>query len=305
MTFDARLVSGIGVLAAVVEAGSFVRAGEALGLTQSGVSRAIARLEERISVRLLDRTTRCVSLTGEGRAFYEQVGPLMAGIEEAATRASGASIVVRGRLRVNVDPFLSRLVLAPHLPALLLRYPDLTLELLTREQLGDLVADGFDLALRFGEPPSTGMMARKITDTRILTVAAPSLLARYGRPSGPDALVDLPCIQFRDPITGRPFDWEFRRGGRILPVKTSGNLLLTDVATMLEACMAGVGVAQVMAIGVLRLLEEGRLIELFPDWPGETFPLYALYPSRHLMPAKVQVFIDFAVEAIHERMDVV
>src|ERR1700744_2900111 len=111
MSFDARLVSGIGVLAAVVEAGSFVRAADALGLTQPGVSRAIARLEARVGVRLLDRTTRSVTLTDEGRIFHAQVGPLLAGIEEAAAVAAGSAATVQGRLRINVDPFFSRLVL--------------------------------------------------------------------------------------------------------------------------------------------------------------------------------------------------
>src|SRR5277367_1453518 len=111
MAFDARLVSGIGVLAAVIETGSFVRAADALGITQPGVSRAVARLEARVGVRLLDRTTRSVKLTDEGRRFYEQVGPLLTGIEEAATLAAGSSGAVRGRLRVNVDPFFSRLIL--------------------------------------------------------------------------------------------------------------------------------------------------------------------------------------------------
>jgi DNA-binding transcriptional LysR family regulator len=293
MPFDARLVSGIGVLAAVVEAGSFVRAADALGLTQPGVSRAIARLEGRIGVRLLDRTTRSVTLTDEGRRFYEHVGPLLTGIEEAATLAAGASTAVRGRLRINVDPFFSRLVLAAHLGTFLDRHPELSLELAAREHVGDLVADGFDLAIRFGEPPPSSLVARKLTETRILTVAAPVYLTRHGRPNHPNALTGHACIQFRNPVTGQPFEWEFRSGRKVLPVKTAGRLLLTDVGTMLGACVAGAGVAQVMALGVQELLELGRLVELFPDWPGETFPLYALHPSRHLPPAKVRAFVDF------------
>src|ERR1700744_4354201 len=121
MAFDGRLLSGIGVLAAVVEGGSFVRAAEALGLSSSAVSRAIARLEARGRVRLLDRTTRAVSLTDEGRRFFEQVSPLMAGIEEAATLASGAAGAVRGRLRVNVDPLFLRIAVASRLPEFLTR----------------------------------------------------------------------------------------------------------------------------------------------------------------------------------------
>src|SRR5258708_9031531 len=116
MTFDSKLLSGLTVLMGVVEAGSIARAAEALGLPPSGVSRALARLEQRVGARLLARTTRSLSLTDEGRRFYEQVGPHLAGIEEAAIEASGSTSTVRGRLRVNIDPFFSRIVLSLHLP---------------------------------------------------------------------------------------------------------------------------------------------------------------------------------------------
>ena len=298
MSFDGRLLAGVGVLAAVIEGGSFVRAAEALGISASGISRAVARLEGRVGVRLLDRTTRSVTLTDEGRRFYEQVGPLLAGIEEAAITASGASTTVRGRLRVDLDPFFSRLVLAGRLGEFLARHPDLSLDLTTREHVGDLVADGIDVAMRFGVPLPSSPAARKLIDTRILTVASPAYLARYGRPKHPADLIHHACIQFRNPADGRPFQWEFRRDGQVEMVKTAGRLLLSDVGTMLGECMAGTGVAQVMALGMQELLEQGRLVELFPDWPGERFPLYALHPSRHLPPAKVRAFIDFVLQTL-------
>jgi DNA-binding transcriptional LysR family regulator len=298
MTFDARLVSGIGVLAAVVETGGFARAAKALGLTQPAVSRAIARLETRVGVRLLDRTTRSVTLTDEGRRFYEHVGPLLSGIEEAAALAAGSSATVRGRLRVNVDPFFSRLILAPRLGEFLDRNPEVTLDFVTTEHVGDLVADGFDVAVRFGEPSTSSAVARKLIETRILTVAAPAYLKRHGRPAKPAELTGHDCIQYRNPQTGLPFEWEFHRGGKIVPVATTGRMLLTDVGTMLGACLAGAGVAQVMALGAQEFLEDGSLVELFPDWPDETFPLYALHPSRHLPAAKVRAFIVFILKSL-------
>ena len=298
MPFDGRLLAGVGVLAAVVEGGSFVRAAEALGITASGVSRAVSRLERRVGVRLLDRTTRSVTLTDEGRRFYEQVGPLLAGIEEAASGASGAASVVRGRLRVDLDPFFSRLVLAGHFGRFLDRHPDLSLELTTREHVGDLVADGIDVAMRFGEPLPSSPVARKLIETRIVTVASPAYLERHGRPKHPSELAGHACIQFRNPATDRPFLWEFHKPGEVLPVKTAGRLLLSDVGTMLGECVAGTGIAQVMALGIQELLDQGRLVELFPDWPGEHFPLYALHPSRHLPPAKVRAFIDFILQTV-------
>ncbi len=298
MAFDGRLLAGVGVLAAAVEGGSFVRAAEALGLSASGVSRAIARLEARLGIRLFDRTTRSLKLTDAGARFYREVGPLLEGIDEAAGVASGSAAVVRGRLRVNVDPFFARLMLAPRLADLSKRYPELELELLTRDEIGDLVAEGVDLALRFGLPPGVSPVARLLLKTRILTVASPGYLKRHGTPKAPADLAKHACIQFRDPLTGRPFPWEFHRKRKILKVDVSGPFVMTDVGTMLEACVAGAGIAQVMEFGAMDYLYRGRLVELFPDWPDETFPLYVFHPSRHHVPAKVRAFIDFCSEMI-------
>lgn len=299
MTFDGRLLSGISVLASVVQHKSFAKASGALGLTASGVSRSISRLEDRVGIRLFDRTTRSLSLTDEGRRFYEQVAPLLAGIEEASTTASGSAGIARGRLRVDIDPFFSRLVLSGRINQFLSQHPELSLELITREHVGDLVADSIDVAVRFGEPGATTLIARKLLETRVLTVAAPSYLDRRGRPNHPSELAHHECILFMDPLTGTAYDWEFRSGRNILPVKTSGRLLVSDVGTMIGECRAGGGVAQLLALGVQKLIDAGELVELFPDWQGERFPLFALHPSRHHPPAKVRAFIDFALAAVH------
>jgi DNA-binding transcriptional LysR family regulator len=298
MPYDGRLLSGVTVLMAVVEAGSMARAAHALGLTSSGVGRAIARLEGRVGVRLLERTTRTMTLTDEGRRFYDEVGPHLDGIEQAAMTAAGASGTVRGRLRVNVDPFFSRIVLAAQVATFLDRHPDVRVELIMRDHVGDLVADGFDLALRFGEPPGGSLVARKLIETRILTVAAPGFVARHGRPKHPSEVARLPCIEFYDAANARPFEWEFRRGREVLPVSPAARLMVSDVGAMLSACEAGVGIAQIMQLGSRDLLAEGRMVELFPDWSGELFPLYALYPSRQLRAAKVRTFIEFTVDLL-------
>src|SRR5882672_6233931 len=201
MTFDGRVISNVGVLAAIVEGGNFARAAEALGLTRSGVSRAVSRLEARVGVRLLDRTTRAVALTDEGRRLYSEVAPLLTGIEDAVTVVSGSSVAVRGRLRVNVDAFFSRLLFAPQLPDFLALYPDLSLELVAKDQLGDLVGEGFDIAVRFGTPPDSSLVAKKLLDTRTITIASPAYLKAHGRPEIPADLVRHACIQVRDSLT--------------------------------------------------------------------------------------------------------
>ncbi len=293
MALDGRVLANIGVLTAVVESGSFARAADALGITASGVSRAVGRLEAGVGVRLLDRTTRAVALTDEGRRLYEQINPLVAGIGEAIATAGGASAAVKGRLRVNVDAFFSRLILAPHLARFLERHPDLTLDLATREQLGDLVSDGFDIAVRFGEPPSSSLVSRKLLDTRSVTVAAPSYLHKHGVPTVPADLARHACIQMRSTMTGQPLEWNYRKKGRTTRVETAGQLHLTDGWTMLGACLAGAGIARFKATGVQELIRDGKLVELLPDYAGDRYALYALYPSRHLPAAKVRAFIDF------------
>jgi DNA-binding transcriptional LysR family regulator len=298
MPFDGRLLSGVTVFAAVVDSGSFARAADALGITTSGVSRAVSRLEARIGARLLDRTTRSVALTDEGRRFYEKVKPSLAGIEDAAITASGAANIVRGRLRVNIDPVVSQLILPGRLGKFLELYPELELDCVTREQIGDLVGDGIDVAVRFGEPPTSSLIIRKLAELQVITVAAPGYLKRHGRPKDPGDLAGHFCIDFRDPQTRQAYDWEFHKGRKVIPVKTTNRLLLSDAGTMLTECLAGTGIAQVFAVVAKDLIKSGKLVELFPTWADETFPLYAYYPSRHQPAAKVRAFIDFVLHAV-------
>lgn len=297
MALDEKIVNGLRVLTAIVDSASFARAAEVLDMSPSGVSRAVARLERRLGIRLFERTTRSVALSDEGRRLYERILPLLDGLEEATASAAEGATAVRGRLRVNVDPYFSRLMLGPQLGDFLNAHPELQLELVTRDHLGDLVADGFDLAVRFGHPPSSSMVARKLLESRVVTVAAPSYLKRHGRPLAPRDLEQggHVCIQFRNAQTGRPFSWEFHKGRKKLELHTSGQLTLTDAGSLHSVCLAGYGIAQMMVLGAEQMLADGRLVDLFPDWPDEHFPLYALYPSRHHVPAKTAAFLAFIV----------
>jgi DNA-binding transcriptional LysR family regulator len=300
MSFDTRLLNGLNVLAAVVQAGNFVRAGEAIGLTQSGVSRAIQRLEHHLGVRLLDRTSKIVSLTNEGRRFYQEIAPLLAGLEAAASDAAQSATTVRGQLRINVDPLFSRWMLAPHLGSFLKAHPELSVEIAVRDRLGDPVAEGFDIAVRFGEPEPSSLIGRRLLQVRVLTCAAPSYLQEHGRPERPVELAKgrHECILFRDPATGQPFPWEFHRGKKIITVPVEGRLVLNDGTTLCSLCLTGYGVAQIFDLGITQLLESGALVNLFPAWSDELFPLYALHPSKHLPPAKVRAFLDFVISTV-------
>jgi DNA-binding transcriptional LysR family regulator len=237
-----------------------------------------------------------VALTGEGRRFYEEVKPHLNAIEDAAVVASGAASAVRGRLKVDIDPFFLPLVLAGRLGAFCDLYPELAIEFVTSEHVGDLVSDGIDLAVRFGQPRLSTLVSRKLIEAPILTLASPRYLERYGKPAHPSDLTAHRCLQFIDPHTGRAFGWEFIRGSESIEVPTSGPLTFTDPKTMLEECFAGTGIAQVIGWGVGPALARGALVDLFPDWHGERFPLFAFHPSRKHPPAKVRAFIDFCVE---------
>ena len=300
MAFDGRILSGVSVLAAVVEGSSFVKAAELIGITDSGVSRAISRLETRLGVRLLDRTTRSVSLTDEGRRFYEEVKPHLQAIEDAAIIASGAVSAVRGRLKVDIDPFFLPMVLAGRLGEFCERFPELSIEFVSSERLGDLVSEGTDLAIRFGQPRLSTLVARKLIEAPVLTVASPAYIERYGRPNHPTELEQHRCLQFIDPYSGKPYGWEFVRDTETIEVPTRGPLIFTDPKTMMDECVAGTGIGKLIGWGVKEQLEAGTLIDLFPEWHGPIFPLYAFHPSRKHPPAKVRAFVDFCIEVIRQ-----
>lgn len=159
------------------------------------------------------------------------------------TSASGAGVSVKGHLRVNIDPLFSRLLIAPQIGKLLDRYPELSLELVTRSLPGDLVSEGFDVGIRFGDPTPSSMVIRKLLDTRILTVAAPGYIERFGCASRPADLTQHNCLQFRNSANGQPYEWEFHKGRKVVPVKTKSRLTLTDAGTLLATCLAGVDIA--------------------------------------------------------------
>ena len=298
--FSPQLLEGVDVMAAVVDTRSFGGAAQVLDMSQSGVSRAVARLETRLGIRIFERTTRSVRLTEEGRHFYEQVMPLIGALAEVTSSAAGDAQMVQGRLRINVDPLFARFILGPRLGPFLDRYPDLELDMRSKEDLGDLVADGFDLALRFGHPLPSSLVARKLFDTRVLAMASPAYLERFGHPTDPRELENTPhrCILFREPVTGKPFAWEFHQQRKQLIVKPQGQLTVNDPGTVYSACLAGLGIAQLFELGIEQYTSSNQLVQLFPEWSDQRFPLYAYYPSRHHVPAKTRALLSFVMDLI-------
>jgi DNA-binding transcriptional LysR family regulator len=303
MGFDTQLLSGIQVVAAVTDAGSFAKAGKALGLSQSGVSRAIQRLEERLGVRLFDRNAKTMRLTEAGHRFCDEVLPLISQIEEAAESVVQSTAKLTGRLRINVDPMFAKLILVPRLQVFLDQHPELYLELAAQNQFGNLIADGFDAVIRFGEPQPSSLIAKRLLQVHVVTCASPIYLRKYGRPKRPQELAtkNHPCILFTDPTKGIPFPWEFHRGKEILTVPVCGRLIVNDGPSYLEACLSGLGIAQLFRLNIEPLLASGQLIQLFPDWSDEAFPLYVYHSTRHFVPARLRAFLDFLSSIANNR----
>ena len=286
-------------MAAATAAGSFARAAETLGMTPSGVSRAIARLEGRIGVRLFDRTPRLVTLTEEGKRFHSRMMPLLAAIEEAATEIAGASSAVTGRLRVSVDPWFARMVLAPRLHQFMKQYPLLSVEMSVSNHREEMMT-GEDVAIRFGEMHDSSLIARKLLETHVLTCASPAYIQKHGEPPTPQDLIRHEALLFRDPQTGRPFPWEFARKGKVIEVKVCGRFTTDDPSAAIAACVAGQGVFQSLEMGLGAWLRSGKLVQILSDWAEERYPLYAYHHSRQHPAAKISAFLNFVKEIATE-----
>jgi DNA-binding transcriptional LysR family regulator len=300
MRFDEQTLSDSNVFVAVVRCGSFANAARSLNLSQSVASRAVARLEKRLGVRVLDRTTRSVSLTDDGRGLFERLEPLLQGFEDAFTSVAEEQSKVRGRLRVKMHPTLAHVINGKQLKAFLDNYSELSVELLSSDKLGDLVGEGIDIALYVGELPSSSLIAKRLLDTRVITVAAPAYLAKHAKIAHPSDLLKQghTLIDYRNPQTGRTFQWEYHRGRKIVKIATPGKLIVSDIVNLHSICVAGWGIAQVLEVAVKPMLETGALVKLLPEWGDERFPIYAVYPSRNYVPPKVRVFIDFVSSAV-------
>jgi DNA-binding transcriptional LysR family regulator len=294
------MLSDANVFMSVVRCGSFAHAARSLNLSQSVASRAVGRLEKRLGVRLLDRTTRSVSMTDEGRGLFERLEPLLAGFEEAFTSVTEEQSKVRGRLRVKMHPTLAHVITGEQLKDFLDSYPELSVELVSSDKLGDLVGEGIDVALYVGELPSSGMIAKRLLETRVITVAAPAYLKRHGDIDHPSDLLkeEHTLIDYRNPVTGRPFQWEYQRGRKTERITTTGRLVVSDIINLHGICMAGWGIAQVLEVVARPMLESGLLVELLPEWGDERFPIHAVYSSRNYVPPKVRVFLDFISAAV-------
>lgn len=282
----------IGVFTRVVDAHSFTRAARSLGITPSGVSRAIARLEQRLGVLLLRRTTRSLSLTEEGAAYYERCKRILVELDDAETALSRAQHEPRGRLRVDAPTVLGR-VLGPALAPFLARHPELAVDLSVRDHLIDPTAEGIDVTLRMAELRDTDLVSRNLGGLRMVVAGSPRYLANHGRPRRPDDLAHHQLVGFLS--GGAALPWRFR-GDRELAV--TGRLQTNSADVRRDLAVAGFGLIQVWAFHIADELVRGRLEVVLVDHERPPRPVHALYARHRAGLPKVRVFLDWAQEII-------
>lgn len=292
-------LEGLPVFVRTVREGSFSAAARALDLTPSAVSKQIGRLEDRLSVRLFNRTTRRLSLTEEGAAFYERAGRILADLEDAAESISGLKAEPRGRLRITLPTAFGILHLLPALPDYLGRHPEVTLEIDLNDRFVNMVEEGFDLALRVGDLEDSSLIGRRLAANRRVLAAAPGYLAGRTAPQRPADLAEHDCLIYT--YRAQRHEWHLvDENGKECVVSVAGKIETNNPMMMREAALAGLGVVLLPLWIIGPDLKAGRLRRLLPThhWPDNA--IQAVYPPGRHLSAKVRSFLDFLVERFAE-----
>lgn len=282
--------------AAVVDAGSFVRAAESLDISKAAVSRYVADLEARLGVRLLHRTTRKLSLTEEGRAFHGRCKALLGELEDAESEITASSAQASGLVKVNVPVTFGILHLAPLWCDFMAANPRVTLDVTLSDRVVDLVDDGYDLAVRIGSLPNSTLVSRKLASTRLVLCASPAYLKKHGRPKKPADLVEHTVIAYSLLATGD--HWELNGPGGKVKVQVRPVMRTNSGDTCRAAALKGQGIILQPSFLVEEDLRSGALVEFMPQYRAGEFGIYAVYPSRQYVSAKVRLLIEFLSKAL-------
>lgn len=283
------------VFCSVIEAGGFAPAADRMGLSTSAVSRHVAQLEAHLNVRLLNRTTRRMSPTDEGFAYFERCTQLLADLEETESSVSGEARRPRGRLRLTAPIALATLRLAPVFAAFSSQFPEVTLDIQLSDNVADFAEEGLDLAIRVGRVGSENLVARHLDDTQLLVAAAPDYLARAGTPKTPDDLARHRCLTYTYSSIGN--QWSFEdKDGKPLTTRISGPINANNGMLLAEIAVAGGGIALAPCFILQPLIDSGRLQRVLPDWGTPRLPIHAVYPTRRHLSAKVQAMTGFLAE---------
>ncbi|WP_447934840.1 LysR family transcriptional regulator [Stenotrophomonas lactitubi] len=279
---------------AVVERGSFARAADHLGLSRSALSQIIRQLEARLSVRLLNRTTRSVSPTEPGRRLHERMAPMLREMDEAVAQAMGASARAAGTLRINTLSMGAKRVLAPRLGRFAQANPDVVLDIVIDDGLSDIAGEGFDAGIRVGGRLQNDMVAVRLTpDIELLAVASPDYLARHGTPRTPADLSRHACINWRFPGSGKVAGWPFKKKDKAIEFFGDGKVISNHQDIIVPAALQGLGILYAYNDSdIADALRDGRLKRVLADWSPTVPGLFLYYSSRrHMLPA-LRAFID-------------
>ncbi|MGH8545248.1 MAG: LysR substrate-binding domain-containing protein [Gammaproteobacteria bacterium] len=286
--------------ARVVELGGFTKAANSLQLSKTTVSDLVQNLEKHLGVQLLQRTTRRVTVTPDGAAFYERCARILADLDEAEASVMQAHVAPKGRLRVDLPSALARLFIIPQLPPFLARYPDLRLELGMGLRPVHLLEEGIDCVVRVGMQPDSSLVARRVGTMSFVCCASPAYLREHGTPRRPEELSAHRCVNYLSNRTGRVIDWEFARGRQKVALTLDGVLAVNDHDAYVVAALMSFGIVKVANYLARPYLESGQLTQVLTDWTAEHLPISVIYPqSRHLSP-KVRIFVDWVSELIQQ-----
>jgi LysR family transcriptional regulator for bpeEF and oprC len=294
------------VFVQVVDAGSFTRAAETLQLPKATVSTLVQALETELSAKLLHRTTRQVTVTTDGAAYYERCVRILSDVRDAEESISRTRLSPSGRLRVDVPTGLASEILIPALPAFFERYPDILMELGSTDRPVDLIEEGVDCAVRGGDLVDDNLIARRVGVINFVTAASPGYLARHGTPRHPRDLANHRCVTYFSAKTGKTYDWDFLRGDERIDMPMPGVIALNDSNAYVRAGLAGLGIIQMADYLMLQHVATGGMVRVLGDWSSDPLPVHVVYPQNRHLSAKVRVFVEWVSElfAQHPRMQI-
>lgn len=284
------------VFVQVVDAGGFTRAAETMQLPKATVSTLVQALEQALEVKLLHRTTRHVSVTADGAAYYERCLRILSDVREAEESLSRNRANPSGRLRVDVSSGIANDILLPALSDFFHRYPDIRLDLGIGDRPVDLIEEGVDCAIRGGNLPDSALIARRVGVLHFVTCATPGYLDQHGRPTHPNDLASHRCINYFSTKTGKIYDWDFIRGDEVINIAAPACLAVNDSTAYLTAGMQGLGLMQMSSFMVDQMVAAGKLEIVLPGWSSTPLPVNVVYPQNRHLSAKVRVFVEWVAD---------
>jgi LysR family transcriptional regulator for bpeEF and oprC len=297
-------IQSMRVFARVVEAGSFTKAADSLAMPKGSVTKFIQRLEERLRVKLLNRTTRRVTVTPEGAAYYERTSRVLNDIDDIEASMTDARANPSGRLRVDVGSTIASLIVIPALPGFFARYPDIQLELGVGDRPVDLIGENVDCVIRGGEIAES-LVARRIANLQLVTVASRDYAKRHGLPQHPREIEQgHTMIAFASPRTGQLFPEIFENGAERVEFVAKRCVTVNEGNAVLAAIRAGLGLCQTARFAAAPLIAAGELVEVLPQWKHPPVPLHVVYPPNRHLSAKTRAFVDWTAELFAKHPDI-